>query len=84
MIVEVADKPMHRQSNPMCPCGNRGTHWIGSVPSCDDCMSKDKVYQAGLRKWNAFHLQERLDLGEVVSVSGLEVEHVQTHREDGK
>lgn len=78
------EKHLHRQTNPQCPCGNRGTLWIGSVPSCDDCMVKDKVYQTGLRKWNAFHLQERLDLGEVVDVSNLEVEHVLRYREDGE
>lgn len=78
----IDDKSRHNAL--FCPCGKPRTGWIGSVPTCDDCVVKDEIAHEGLRKWHAFHVQRQLEMGGVVSVSGLEVEHVQTHREDGE
>lgn len=52
--------------------------------SCEDCMEKDRIAHEGLNRWNAFHLQERLELGEAVDISGLKIQHVQRYREDGE
>lgn len=76
------DKSRHNAV--LCPCGKPRTGWIGRVPTCDDCMVKDRLGKHGLRKWNAFHLQQRLEAGEVVNLSDVEIEHVLRYQEDGE
>jgi hypothetical protein len=52
-----ATEPDRLQVFPRCPCGQPGTHWIGSyLASCDPCSEKDRIYHEGLKKFYAFHL----------------------------
>jgi hypothetical protein len=51
-------QPKERGHAALCPCGKPRTGWISNVPTCDDCVDKDRIAHEGLRKWHAFHLQK--------------------------
>jgi hypothetical protein len=49
----------HRSEDAMCPCGRPRVKFLGSVPTCQPCIDKDKVWQKDFVKWAGYAAQEK-------------------------